>query len=45
MQKWRRGGKGAMPLSPSEFGEAIDDCLRILRKLSDKQIEIIFKKA
>lgn len=37
MQKWRRGGEGEMPLSPQEFGKAIDDCIRLLRKLSDKQ--------
>lgn len=36
MQKWRRGG-GDMPFSPKEFGVAIDDCIRLLRKLSDKQ--------
>lgn len=37
MQKWRRGGKGEMPFSPKEFGIAIDDCIRLLRKLNDKQ--------
>ena len=26
-----------MPLTPREFGEAIDDCIRILRKISDEQ--------
>ena len=36
MQKWRRGGKGEMPY-PKEFGLAIDDCIRLLRKLNDKQ--------
>ena len=36
MQKWRRGG-GDMPFSPKEFGIAIDDCIRLLRKLSDEQ--------
>ena len=38
MQKWRRGG-GDMPFSPKEFGLAIDDCIRLLRKLSDKQFK------
>ena len=38
MQKWRRGADMPMPLTPKEFGEAIDDCIRILRKLSDEQI-------
>lgn len=37
MQKWRRGGKGDMPFSPKEFGLAIDDCIRLLRKLNDEQ--------
>lgn len=36
MQKWRRGG-GDMPLSPKEFGLAIDDCIRLLRRMDDKQ--------
>lgn len=38
MQKWRRGGKGTMPLSPKEFGEAIDDCIRLLRRMKDEQV-------
>lgn len=37
MQKWRRGGKGEMPFSPKEFGLAIDDCIRLLRRIDDKQ--------
>lgn len=37
MQKWRRGEDIPMPLTPREFGEAIDDCIRILRKISDEQ--------
>lgn len=41
MQKWRRGADMPMPLTPKEFGEVIDDCIRILRKLSDKQINKI----
>lgn len=39
MQKWRRGGKGEMPFSPKEFGLAIDDCIRLLRKLNDEQFK------
>lgn len=45
MQKWRRGGRGEMPFSPpKEFGNAIDDCIRLLRKLSDEQFNDIFLK-
>ena len=36
MQKWRRGG-GDMPCSPTEWGVTIDDCIRLLRKLSNEQ--------
>lgn len=43
MQKWRRGGKGEMP-SPKEFGFAIDDCIRILRGLSDEQVNRILNE-
>ena len=43
-QKWRRGGRGELP-SPKEFGLAIDDCIRLLRSLSDEQFnEFIMKK-
>lgn len=38
MQKWRRGANIPMP-SPTEFGEAIDVCIRILRKLDDEQFK------
>ncbi len=41
IQKWRRGGKGRMLLSPKEFGEAIDDCIRLLRSMSDKDYEYL----
>lgn len=30
-----------MPHSPKVFGAAIDDCIRILRKLSDEQFKTI----
>lgn len=41
MQKWRRGANIPMPLTPKEFGEAIDDCIRLLRGLSDEQVNRI----
>ena len=44
MQKWRRGGKSPMPLTPEEFGNAIDDCVRILRGLNDEQVNELLKK-
>lgn len=43
MQKWRRGADTGMPLSPSEFGEVIDNCIRLLRGLEDKQVDEILK--
>ena len=43
MQKWRRGHGSAMPFTPYEFGLAIDDCIRLLRGLSDEQVEKILK--
>lgn len=43
MQKWRRGG-GVMPLTHKEFGKAIDHCIRILRNMSDEQVNEIMKK-
>lgn len=45
MQKWRRGSKTSTPLTPSEFGKCIDDCIRVLRKLSDEQIKEILNEA
>lgn len=33
-QKWRRGAKMNMPHSPKEFGQAIDNAIRILRKVN-----------
>lgn len=44
MQKWRRGASIDMSLTPSEFGEAIDDCIRLLRKLSDEQVNDILNE-
>lgn len=45
MQKWRRGCNIEMPISPKEFGLAIDDCIRILRKITDEQFNSILKDA
>lgn len=39
-QKWRRGGKIQMQ-SPKDIGLALDACIRILRKLSDEQVNDI----
>lgn len=44
MQKWRRGKGKTMPFSQREFGEAIDDCIRILRKLDDGQVNEILNE-
>ena len=44
MQKWRRGQAKAMPFSPRVWGEAIDDCIRLLRKLNDEQVKDILGK-
>lgn len=41
MQKWRRGADMEMPYTGKEFGLMIDDCIRVLRKLTDKQVEDI----
>lgn len=43
MQMWRRGANMDMPCTPREFGFMIDDCIRILRKLTDEQVnEILY---
>lgn len=44
MQKWRRGHGSSMPFSSYEFGKAIDDCIRILRGLSDEQVNRILNE-
>jgi hypothetical protein len=41
MQKWRRGHGSSMPFTSREFGIAIDDCIRLLRGLSDEQVNRI----
>ena len=42
MQKWRRGANTPMPLSSKEFGECIDECIRLLRRMSDKQYNELY---
>lgn len=41
MQKWRRGADMEMHYTGKEFGLMIDDCIRVLEKLTDKQVEDI----
>ena len=43
-QKWRRGAR-INPLHPKVVGIMLDDCIRILRKLSDEQVnEILYEQ-
>lgn len=42
-QKWRRGARTS-PLHPREVGFMIDDCIRILRRLSDEQVNEILNE-
>ena len=42
-QKWRRGVR-INALHPKEVGLMIDDCIRILRKLSDEQVNEILNE-
>ena len=44
MQMWRRGANMEMPYTGKEFGIMIDDCIKILHRLTDKQVEQILKK-
>lgn len=44
MQKWRRGKGKYMPYTPKEFGLMIDDCIRILRKMSDEQYNYLINE-
>ena len=37
-QKWRRGAR-TPTLHPREVGLMIDDCIRLLRRLSDEQFK------
>ena len=43
MQKWRRGKLKVMPLTPTEWGVAIDDCIRVLRGVKDEDVERMLK--
>lgn len=42
-QKWRRGAR-VNTLHPKEVGFMLDDCIRILRKLSDEQVNEILNE-
>lgn len=42
-QKWRRGAR-IKALHPKEVGLMLDDCIRILRKLSDEQVDEILNE-
>ena len=43
-QKWRRGARIGYPLHPKEVGDMLDDCIRILRKLRDEQVNNILNE-
>ena len=42
-QKWRRGAR-IKPLHPKDVCLMLDDCIRILRKLSDEQVNEILNE-
>lgn len=42
-QKWRRGAR-IKAVHPKEVGEMLDDCIRVLRKLSDEQVNDILNE-
>ena len=42
-QKWRRGAR-IKALHPKDVGLTLDDCIRILRKLSDEQVNEILNE-
>ena len=42
-QKWRRGAR-VNTLHPKEVGLMLDDCIRILRKPSDEQVNEILNE-
>ena len=44
MQKWCRGHGSAMPFTSYEFGQAIDDYIRILSRLTDEQVNEILNE-
>lgn len=43
-QKWRRGARIEHPLHPKEVGLMLDDCIRVLRKLSDEHVNEILNE-
>ncbi len=43
LQKYRRGGRMPLP-DPKETGHVIDDCIRVLRGLSDEQVNDILNE-
>ena len=43
-QKWRRGARIEHPLHPKELGLTLDDCIRVLRGLSGKQVNMILNE-
>lgn len=36
-QKWRRGAISEMPLTAMEYGEALDEAIRLLRQYNKQQ--------
>ena len=42
-QKWRRGAR-IKAVHPKEVGEMLDDCIRVLRELSDEQVNDILNE-
>lgn len=36
-QKWRRGAMSEMPLTAKEYGEALDEAIRLLRQYDKQQ--------
>ena len=42
-QKWRRGAR-TNPLHPKVVGIMLDDCIRVLRRLSDEQVNGILNE-
>ena len=43
-QKWRRGARIEHHLHPKELGLTLDDCIRVLRGLSDNQVNNILNE-
>lgn len=40
-QKWRRGAISEMPLTAREYGEALDEAIRLLRQYKKQQDEAV----